>query len=214
MYRSHPLTHAVVEAVQRGEIGELRLIRTSFCYRTTRMENIRFKRELGGGGLMDIGCYCVNFSRLFAGCEPSAVHAEARFGATGVDVVASATMNFPNGVLASFTCGMDVHANNTAALCGTEGYIEIPVPWKPAARGAEYVLAHSTPPKMDNAGKAPPPPRESRFVDANMELYALEASDFAAAVFDGKAPAVSEADTLGNMAVLDEFRRQIGLSFA
>ncbi len=205
MYRSHPLTHAVVEAARRGEIGELRLIRTSFCYRTTRMENIRFRKELGGGGLMDIGCYCINYSRLFAGCEPVEVSAAAHIGASGVDDVMSATMKFPSGVVASFTCGMDLHADNTAALCGTAGYIEVPVPWKPPPQGAEYVLAHSTPPKMDRTGKAPPP-REVQRVDANMELYALEAMDFAATVLDGKPAAVSEQDTLGNMRVLDEMR--------
>jgi predicted dehydrogenase len=215
MYRSHPLTHAVLGAVRSGEIGQLRLIRTSFCYRTARMENIRFQKPLGGGGLMDIGCYCINFSRLIARCEPSKVHATAIIGPTGVDTVLVGTLTFPTGVLASFTCGMDLHANNTVTISGTEGYIEVPVPWKPPAQRAEYVLAHSTPPKMDTpptAGKGPPP-RESRFVDANLELYALEAMDFAATVFDGKPPAVSEADTLGNMAVIDEMRRQIAVEF-
>ena len=67
---------------------------------------------------------------------------------------------------------------------------------------------------MDLAAGAPPrPPRETRRIDSNSELYALEADDFAAAVLDGKPHAVSEADTLGNMAVLDEIRRQIGLVF-
>jgi len=213
MYRSHPLTHAVLAAVRGGEIGDARLIRTSFCYRTTRMENIRFNKSLGGGGLMDIGCYCINFSRLFAGAEPSAVHAHAHFSQSGVDDVMSASMEFPNGILASFTCGMDVHANNMATICGTEGYIEIPVPWKPPQQQAEYIVARSTPPRMDNPGGKAPPPRESRFVDAPYELYGLEAEDFAATVLDGKPPAVSEQDTLGNMAVLDALRQQIGLSF-
>ncbi len=209
MYRSHPLTHAALHAVRSGEIGEPRLIRTSFCYRTTRMDNIRFKKELGGGGLMDIGCYCINFSRLFARAEPLSVHAVAHVGPTGVDDVLSASMRFPNGILASFTCGMDLHADNTATVSGTEGYLQIPVPWKPPATGAEYVIARSTPPKMDHAGKPSPPPRESRAIDAQMELYALEAADFAATVRGEKPPAVSEQDSLGNMAVIDQMLRQI-----
>jgi predicted dehydrogenase len=121
-------------------------------------------------------------------------------------------MHFPNNIVASFTCGMDLHANNTASLCGTAGYLEIPMPWKPPSQRAEYILAYSTPPKMDHTG-APQPARDVRYVDANMELYALEASDFAATVLDGKPPSVCESDTLGNMKVLDEMRRQIGLSF-
>ena len=212
MYRSHPLTHAVIDSVRKGEIGELRLIRTSFCYRTTRTENIRFDRSLGGGALMDIGCYCINFSRLFAGAEPTRVHATAHLGPTGVDLITAGTLHFDNNIIASFTCGMDLHANNTATLNGTGGYLEIPFPWKPPATRAEYTLAYSTPPRMDNTGAAPPP-RETRFVDANMELYALEARDFAATALGGKPSALSEQDSLANMKILDELRRQIGLHF-
>jgi hypothetical protein len=99
------------------------------------------------------------------------------------------------------------------------------MPWKPPPDQAAYTVARATPPRMDlataaasaGAGSAvtppPRPPRETRFVDANSELYAIEADDFAAAVLDGKPPAVSESDTLGNMKVLDEIRRQIGLVF-
>ena len=214
MYRSHPQTHAVIDAVRGGEIGELKLIRTSFCYRTSRVEgNVRFDRALAGGGLMDVGCYCINFSRMIAGEEPSQVHASAHMHESGVDDLLAATMKFPSGVVASFTCGMCVQADNTAYVCGTEGFIEVPVPWKPPVTNAVHTLARSTPPKMDLAAGAQPKPRETRTIDAGKELYALEADDFAAAVLDGKPPALSEADTLGNMAVLDEVRRQIGLTF-
>jgi D-xylose 1-dehydrogenase (NADP+, D-xylono-1,5-lactone-forming) len=215
MYRSHPLTHAVIDALRGGEIGELKLIRTSFCYKTTRVDtDIRFNRAMGGGGLMDVGCYCINLSRLLAGEEPVEIHASAHMHERGVDDLVVATLRFPSGVLATLACGNRVHADNTAYVCGSDGYIEIPVPWKPPARAAEYTLARSTPPKMDLAGGAQVrPPRETRKVDAGKELYALEADDFAAAVLDGKPPALSEADTLGNMAVLDEIRRQIGLVF-
>lgn len=218
MYRSHPLTHAVIDAVRGGEIGELKMIRSSFCYRTSRTEgNVRFDRELGGGGVMDVGCYCINFSRMIAGEEPAEIHASAHMhDESGVDDLAVATLKFPSGVVASFTCGMCVQADNTAYVCGTEGYIEIPVPWKPPVQQADYTIARSTPPKMDlssGTGAAQRPPRETRMIDAGKELYALEADDFAAAVLDGKPPAVTEADTLGNMAVLDEIRRQIGLKF-
>jgi D-xylose 1-dehydrogenase (NADP+, D-xylono-1,5-lactone-forming) len=217
MYRSHPLTHAMIDAVRGGEIGDLKLVRTSFCYKTSRVDgNVRFDRELGGGGLMDIGCYCINFSRMLAGEEPNEIHASAHMHERGVDDLVVATLKFPSGVCASFTCAMSVHADNTAYVCGTDGYIEIPIPWKPPVMGATYTIARSTPPKMDIAagtGGAARPPRETRTVDAGKELYALEADDFAAAVLDGKPPALTEADTLGNMAVLDEMRRQIGLTF-
>jgi DNA ligase D-like protein (predicted polymerase) len=147
----------------------------------------------------------------------SFAHAVGTLHASGVDDSAAGVLGFPDGVTGSFTCGMSVQADNSAFVCGSEGYIEIPVPWKPPREDAVYHLVRGTPPKMDGPPKAPgsllPPARQARRVSAGKELYALEADDFAAAVLDGKPPAVSEADTLGNMAVLDEIRRQIGLTF-
>jgi D-xylose 1-dehydrogenase (NADP+, D-xylono-1,5-lactone-forming) len=212
MYRSHPLTHAVMKALRDGAIGELRLIRTSFCFRTNRIDgNIRFSPELGGGVLMDVGCYCINFSRLFAEEEPSEISVVARRHSSGVDELAVGTLRFPNGVLATFTCGMTTQADNTAHLCGSEGFIEVPVPWKPL-KESTFVIARGIPPRMDGPAKPSswPPPRDVINVNVTDELYGLEADDFAAAVMDGKPQAVSAADSIGNMRVLDELRWQIG----
>ncbi|MDB5357989.1 MAG: Oxidoreductase [Phycisphaerales bacterium] len=211
MYRSHPLTLAVLDAVRGGAIGQVRLIRTSFCYRTTRVSgNIRFDPALAGGVLMDVGCYCVNFSRLIAGAEPSRVQAVGQMHESGVDEIAAAVLQFPGSITATFSCGMSVQADNAAHICGTEGFIEIPIPWKPPVQNATWTLAHSTPPKMDLAAKAiTTPPRQTFTVSADRELYALEADDFAQAVFDGKPMRVSEEDSLGNMRVLDALRTQV-----
>jgi predicted dehydrogenase len=210
MYRSHPLTLAAHDAVRAGEIGTLKLIRTSFCYRTTRVrENIRFDPALAGGALMDVGCYCLNFARYFAGAEPVAAHAVGHLHDTGVDDQVAGVLRFPGGVLASFTCGMTVQADNTAYVCGSEGYIEVPVPWKPLEKAA-YSVVRGTPPKMDGPVKTPVAvPRETRQVTAPASLYALEADDFAAAVLDGAPTRIDRADTVGNMRVLDEVRRQV-----
>ncbi len=144
MYRSHPLIKAVQDTVNRGVIGEVKLIRTSFCYRTTKIAgNVRFDPKLAGGALMDVGCYCINFSRLFAGCEPVKVHGQAHFHPSGVDELTTATLGFSNGILATFACGMSAHADNTATICGTEGYIEIPVPWKPPAPECTFIIARN-----------------------------------------------------------------------
>ena len=211
MYRSHPLTHAVYECVRGGQIGRLRLIRTSFCFRTARAEgNIRFDASLAGGALMDIGCYCLNFSRYFAGAEPTSAHAVGTLHPNGVDDSASAVMSFPDGLVASFTCGMTLHADNTAYLCGTEGYVEVPVPWKPPMQNAEYRVVRGTPPKMDGPVR-PPPPREVFRVNAGKDFYALEADDFAATVLDGAPPRLDRQDSVGNMRLLDDLRRQVGV---
>ena len=165
---------------------------------------------------MDIGCYCINFSRLFGGGEPTVIHATGKLHPSGVDETAVGQMLFSAGIVASFTCGMTVQADNTAYICGTEGYIETPVPWKPPPKDAIYTLARGIPPRQDNPavrapGLAPVPPRDERRVDAGKELYALEADDFAATVLDGKPPMLTRQDTVGNMHVLDEMRRQVGV---
>ena len=215
MYRSHPLTHAVLARLRSGAIGRLRLVRMSFCFRLRdTASNIRYSRSLAGGALMDVGCYCVNFARHFVGAEPVTVDAVADMHGAGVDEVTVAMLAFPGGVLATFTCGMSLHADNTASLCGAEGHIEIPVPWKPPVRGAAWHLRRSAPPRQEARGSAPQaPPPQSFTVDADRPLYALEADDFAATVRDGVPPRVSAEDSIANMRVLDRLRDRIGLSF-
>lgn len=215
MYRSHPLTHAVADAIKGGEIGQVKIVRTSFCYRTRKIEgNVRFDPALGGGVLMDVGCYCINFSRFIAGEEPSVLLAAGNRHETGVDDLVCGTLQFPSGILASFTCGMSTQADNTAYVLGTEGYIEIPVPWKPPVKGAQFTIARGIPPKMDSAAASPtappaPPPRQTISVDAPTELYGMEADDFAAAVIDGKPLPVTPEDTLGNMLAIEKLLLQI-----
>ena len=218
MYRSHPLTAAWLKEIRGGTIGRPLLVRSSFCFCTRQREgNIRFNPELAGGALMDVGCYCINLSRLVAGAEPIEVTGSAKLSDNGIDEIAAGTMRFADGLVASFSCGMTVHADNTASICGTRGYIEVPVPWKPPMKEASFVLSTSAPPRMD-AGTGPafrPPvsnPRHVTTVDAPGPLYALEADDLAAAVLDGAKPSLSETDSLGNMAVLDEMRRQFRAS--
>ena len=214
MYRSHPQTLKLLETVKSGAIGIPRLICTAFNYKTTRIaDNIRFNANLDGGALMDIGCYCIDFAQLIAGCAPTQVRAAARLHETGVDELAAGFLQFPNGILASFTCGMTVPANNAAQICGTEGYIEIPVPWKPPTGNAGFTIAYGTPPKMDLLKNDLRPTGPQRIaVDAGRDLYAYEADDFAAAVVDGQPPRMPRESTLSNMRILDELRQQIEVS--
>lgn len=223
MYRTHPLIQEVLRVVRSGAIGQVRHIRTSFCYRTTRVSgNIRFDPTLAGGALMDVGCYCLNFARLFAGAEPNHIHAVANIHETGVDDHTAGILTFPNGIFATFACAMTVQADNTATISGDEGFLEIPIPWKPPADNAVYTIARATPPRQDlpPTGPRPPsmtgaaPPRTTYTISTNgVGLYGVEADDFAASVLDGVPLTTPPADTLGNMRLLDTIRRQIGLKF-
>ena len=212
MYRSHPQTKKLMETIKAGAIGEVRFIRTSFTYKTTRIaENIRFRPDLAGGALMDIGCYCIDFSQLIAGRAPSSVSAYAVLHQSGVDELVAGAMQFPGGMLATFTCGMTAEANNSAQICGTAGYIEIPVPWKPAAGGAKFTIAYGIPPRMDGGAASKRPAPELVRVAADDNVYSYEADDFAAAVLDGAVPQMPAESTLSNMRILDELRKQVGV---
>ena len=222
MYRSHPQTKKLLDLVRGGAIGELRVVRAHFCFKPTNTAgNIRFDRSLAGGSLMDIGCYCISFARLFAGTEPTQVQAVGHLHESGIDDRVAGCMQFENGVLATFLCGLSAHNDNTAFLCGSEGYIEIPFPWKPPEKST-FTVCRSAPPRMDNPTSGANtgqvvhagPSREVFEVDTTgVGLYGVEADDFAATVLDGAPPAVSRQDTVGNMHVIDTIRKQIGLTF-
>jgi predicted dehydrogenase len=93
--------------------------------------------------------------------------------------------------------------------------MEIPIPWKPRARGATWVIARGTPPKMDKSTGPPPPPDvrtpDVRTVDAGIDLFALEADRFAESILDGAPVLITPADSMGNMRLLDDLRRQVGV---
>ncbi|MEM7576275.1 MAG: Gfo/Idh/MocA family oxidoreductase [Planctomycetota bacterium] len=233
MYRAHPLTAAVCDAVRGGAIGDVRFVRTSFCYATSRIAgNIRFDPALGGGALWDIGGYCLSYARLLAGLgvgdtgpataiEPDDFQVFAHRHATGVDDVAAGALTFDAGrVFATFTCAMTAQADNVLHIGGTAGYIDVPVPWKPAGEQSQYILRGQTPPKMDQQQAKPNAPRhEVIHVTHDSALYALEADAFADAARAQDAGTLQDsdvfmprADSLGNVRLLETMQRRLAES--
>jgi predicted dehydrogenase len=125
MYRFHPQTEKVLELLQSGAIGEPRLINAAFTFRLSNPANIRLSAELGGGSLMDVGCYCVNISRTLVGAEPVEVQAFANWGTTGVDEEMVGTLRFADGLLAQFSCGLTLERREFYQVAGPDGYIEL-----------------------------------------------------------------------------------------
>jgi predicted dehydrogenase len=205
MYRCHPQTLAVVDAINRGVIGRPRLIRTSFCFRTTKIDgNIRFDPKLAGGALMDVGCYCLSFSRLIAGAEPISSQAVG-YHQNGVDVAMSGSLLFPNELTASFACAMNTQADNALMICGEEGWIKIAVPWKPTSATSGYTIERQMPPKQDQSQTGRPP---SEFIAVPVEgdVYAIEADTFSDVVAGKIPPFVTAADSIGNMKLIQHLQ--------
>ncbi len=128
MYRHNPQTAKVKELVEGGAIGTLKFVRAAFSFGLADLENVRLAADLDGGALMDVGCYCVSGSRLFAG-EPETVYGEQLVGPSGVDVLFAGTMRFPGDVLGQFDCGFDLPERDELEIVGDEGSLFLDDPW-------------------------------------------------------------------------------------
>ncbi len=129
MYRLHPSWVAVKELVDEGRIGTLQAVQSWFSYYNDDPANIRNIRAAGGGALYDIGCYNVNLSRLLFGGEPGRVtSAIRRDPVTGVDILASAILEFPGGI-SSFTCTIRAEPDQRVDIYGTTGRISVEIPF-------------------------------------------------------------------------------------
>jgi predicted dehydrogenase len=128
MYRHNPQTKRLVELVESRAIGRLRLVRAAFSFPLDDASNVRLNAELEGGGLMDVGCYCVSGARLLAG-EPESVYGEQVVAASGVDELFSGTLRFPGDVLAEIDCGLVLPVRDELEAIGEEGSIFVDDPW-------------------------------------------------------------------------------------
>jgi D-xylose 1-dehydrogenase (NADP+, D-xylono-1,5-lactone-forming) len=133
MWRHQPRTAALRRLVAAEAIGTLRLIRSSFSF-PIAPGDWRLDPARGGGALWDVGCYGVSTARLFAGAEPTACRALARFGATEVDLSLTACLSFESGVLALLDCSFEQPFRCTYELVGSTGVIEVPDAYLPPAR--------------------------------------------------------------------------------
>jgi D-xylose 1-dehydrogenase (NADP+, D-xylono-1,5-lactone-forming) len=149
MYRFHPRTGKIIRLVRDGALGELRFINTAFTFRLHSVNNIRLSKELGGGSLMDVGCYCVNLIRTLATSEPVEVSAYANWADSGVDVQMAGTLKFESGLLANFDSALNLERRETATVAGTEGYLEIPQSFLPGKADAHFSLLREGAERID-----------------------------------------------------------------
>lgn len=124
MYRFHDRTQTLFELTRSGTLGALRLIRARFAFTVSDPANIRLNPDLGGGALMDVGCYCVNVARSIARDEPLTVQARATW-VNGVDETLTATLTFAGGLVAQIDCALNQPRFETLEVFGTEGYCEV-----------------------------------------------------------------------------------------
>jgi predicted dehydrogenase len=131
MYRNHPQWQLAKQQVSEGKIGKVRTIQSFFSYYNNNPHNIRNKLEIGGGGLMDIGCYCISLARFIFEGEPWRVCGIMEEDPElKIDRLTSGILDFVNGT-STFTCATQLVPYQRVNIFGTKGRIEIEIPFNP-----------------------------------------------------------------------------------
>lgn len=141
MYPFHPQWERVRDIIEKGEIGEIRIISSSFSFPLNNDQDIRMNRSYGGGALYDVGTYCVHVSRMLMQDEPFQVTALAHFDEKhGIDLTLSGILDFSGGRQAHFDCSFEAIDRQHVDIIGSLGSIAITHPFRPDKGKAELII--------------------------------------------------------------------------
>jgi len=200
MVRFHPQWLRAREAARSGELGEVRAIQCFFSYFNTDPANIRNQLDIGGGGLMDIGCYPIVTSRFIFDAEPKRVIALVdRDPVMGVDRIASAILDYGDGRRADFTVSTQLTALQRVDIVGTKKRFEVTIPFN--APQAEAVTVYT-----DDGSKLGDASAVAERIDP-VDQYAEQADVFSAVVRGEIDLPYGPADAVQNMRIIDALFR-------
>lgn len=190
MYRFHPQWIYTEGLVKSKWLGKLKSIQSFFSYNNTDPNNIRNKVETGGGGLMDIGCYCVSLTRLLFGEEPLKVIANVEYDPiTHTDSLVSGMMMFNKGA-SSFTCSTKLMPYQSVNIIGDLGRIEIEIPFNPTPTEQTKITLY----KQGSV---------KNVLFSIADQYTLQADSFAKAIIQNQPVPYALNDAVQNMAVIE-----------
>jgi predicted dehydrogenase len=201
MWRWHPQIDLARSLVADGAIGTLRSVRAALTV-PIPPEDIRRSRELGGGAIGDLGCYCVSAVRLFGG-TPEQVYATAHADDHDVEMRVSATLRHPDGVLSQFDIGFDMSRRDELELVGSEGHIVVTDPWIGGRAAVEMVIAGEKRAfELDPGGTF-------RLAGAEADIYRIELETVSAAIAGHGKLEFGRHDAMEQIATLGAVRRSI-----
>lgn len=198
-YLHSPYVDSLKEDLKSGIIGDVDYLETAFLTQGY-VEDIRIHKEMGGGAVYDMGCYCTTMILSMMDSEPEYVKAKAEFNDKGVDVFTSAIMKFRNGIRAAFTVGMIFPPGTDARrdrlyIHGSKGTISSDVEYNQAGE-----LCYT----ITSEGKETP-----RKISARQN-YTLETEQLGRCIENSEEPLVSSDFSIKNAKLLDEVLEQIG----
>jgi len=198
MVRYHPQWHRARQIVRSGELGDVHLVRGAFFYYLDDPTNVRNLADIGGGGLLDVGCYCVIAGRYFFEAEPkrvvSLVDRDPKFR---TDRLASVIADFGNGRQLSFVCGTQTAGRQTVEVMGTKANLEIVIPFN-APLGQKTAIT---------VGSGVDRDLYRREIIPEVDQYTAQAEAFALAVLGKQKLPYGIEDAITQMRVLDAIFR-------
>lgn len=201
MYRHHPQWRRAKELVEEGRIGDLRTIHSFFSYFNIDPENVRNQSDIGGGGLMDIGCYCISLARFLFNREPVRVTGTMDMDAVlAIDRLTSGILEFDGGTsrtTSTFTCSTQLSPHQRVHIFGTSGKIEIEIPFNapPSESTRIWLTTHG---EIEEITFAP------------CDQYTIQGDLFSKAILDRTTVPVPLEDAIANMNVIEKLRESAG----
>ncbi len=195
-YRYHPCALRVDEILASGELGELTRVEAEWCFWMPKLSHNRYNYAMGGGALMDLGCYAVDMVRRFGGSTPEVFSAQAKLRGPQVDRVMTAELRFAGGRTGRIHCSMwstDL-PHLTVRAVGDRGEL----------------LLHPVLPFQRFSVRSARGKRVENFTAAR-STYAYQLDAFAAAVLRGEPVKTTPEEAIENMTVIDAMYRAAGL---
>jgi predicted dehydrogenase len=200
MVRFHPQWRRIRTLVREGRIGTVRAIQSAFAFPMLDPNNVRNREECGGGALYDVGCYPIVTARYLFGAEPErAVALIDRDPMLGIDRVTSGLLAFPGGGQLTFSCALQLASYQRVVILGSQGRIEVSVPFTPQKDYACRLLIDSGA-SLDGSSAL-----FEQF--PAVDQYALQCDQAAAVMRDEEQQEFPIEDAIANMRVIDALYR-------
>lgn len=200
MVRHNPQWIRAREIARSGRIGEVRAIQTFFSYSLVDPTNVRNKADIGGGGMLDIGCYAINTARYIFGAEPSRVVGTLeRDPVMGIDRLAGGLIEFPGARHLTFTVATQLVPFQRVQIVGTTGRIEVQIPFNAPNNRPNRILVDDGRDLIGGGIEAIDLPVDDQ--------YRLQGDAFSRAVAGEEVLADPIEDAILNMRVIDAFFR-------
>ena len=195
----HPRAQAIETLVASGRLGALRFARAAFTGTLDRRDDHRWRPEMGGGSLLDVGIYCIAPLLAAAGRPPARVEAAALMAKSGVDVSFSAWMDWGDGFTAAIECSFDAPERQSLEIVGTEAAVLVDRAFTPGPEDVAVTLRHRD-------GRA------EEVVAGGADPYRAMIEHFQAVVRGAAEPRRSCAASITLLTVLEHLREAAGLA--